>query len=174
MNYYLEGSKKYATFSGRATRAEFWYFMLFNIIVTIILSFVDEIFGTTFPESILGLFGTIYTLIALLPSWALAVRRLHDINKSGWWILLSLIPIIGGFILLIFYCIDSKGNNEYGINKKGNTPSFENEHEINKNGNTPSFNSDSISELEKLSELKDKGIITQEEFDNKKRQILGF
>ena len=159
MNYYLEGFKKYATFSGRATRAEFWYFMLFNIIVTIILSFVDEIFGTTFPESILGLFGTIYTLIALLPSWALAVRRLHDINKSGWWILLSLIPIIGGFILLIFYCIDSKGNNEYGINKKGVTVS---------DGNY------SISELEKLSELKDKGIITQEEFDNKKRQILGY
>ncbi len=159
MNYYIEGLKKYATFSGRATRAEFWYFTLFSIIITIVLTIIDEVMGTTTPEGILGILGSIYGLLVFLPSLAIAVRRLHDINKSGWWILISLIPIIGSIILLVFYCTDSKGNNEYGINKKGVTVS---------DGNY------SISELEKLSELKDKGIITQEEFDNKKRQILGY
>lgn len=118
MNWYLHVLKNYATFDGRATRSEYWYFVLFNTIISIALSIIDEIATG-------GILGIIYCLAVLIPFIAVATRRLHDINKSGWWQLIVLIPLIGVIVLLVFFCTDSKENNLYGLNpKNSNTPAI--------------------------------------------------
>ena len=119
MNYYLSVLKQYAVFSGRARRKEYWYFVLFNIIASFILGFIDGMTGTFNVEIGLGLLGSIYTLAVIVPSIAVSVRRLHDTGRSGWWFLIILIPIIGPLTLLVFFIFDSQPEeNEYGINPK--------------------------------------------------------
>ncbi len=123
MNYYLAVLKKYAVFSGRAQRAEYWYFFLFNIIIGIILGIIDEIIGFS-AEAGVGMLGGIYSLAILIPSIAVAVRRLHDTNHSGWWLFTSLIPFVGAIILFVFMVRDSQPDqNQYGPNPKGVTTS---------------------------------------------------
>ena len=119
MNYYVDVLKKYAVFDGRARRKEYWYFFLFNIIITIVLVIIDGSTGTLNPEAGIGLLGGIYALAVLLPAIAVAVRRLHDTDRSGWWLLISLIPLIGAIVLIVFLATDSNpGNNQYGVNPK--------------------------------------------------------
>lgn len=114
MNDYINAWKNYVNFQGRARRRAYWMFVLFNIIAIILLAVIDGVIGTG------GLLGGLYTLAVLLPSLALSVRRLHDIGKSGWWILLGLVPFIGAIVLLIFAVMDSQpGANQYGPNPKG-------------------------------------------------------
>lgn len=114
-SWYLEALQKYVEFEGRARRTEFWTFVLVNFCISIILSVLDATIGMGF-----GFIGTLFSLAILLPSIAVAVRRLHDIGKEGWWILIGLIPIIGWIILLYFYIQDSEaGANAYGPNPKG-------------------------------------------------------
>lgn len=99
--------EKYACFSGRANRAEFWYSYLFNFIVTTILGFI--------PGKVGMIIQIIWWLAVLLPTLGVAVRRLHDINKSGWLLLLSLIPIVGIIILIIWWCKEGdKAENQFG------------------------------------------------------------
>ena len=113
MNWYLEVLKKYAVFNGRARRKEYWYFVLFNFIINIVLSGIDSV------TSGVGILPGIYTLAVLIPSIAVLVRRLHDIDRTGWWVLIGLIPIIGWIVLLIFAVQDGKpGENQYGSNPK--------------------------------------------------------
>ncbi len=120
MNWYLEVLKKYMVFTGRASRSEYWYFALFNLIIIIILSIIDGATGNFNPNMGLGLFGTIYELAVLLPTIAVAIRRLHDTNRSGWWLLIGFVPIVGGLVLLAFMIFDSHpGTNQYGPNPKG-------------------------------------------------------
>ena len=121
MNWYLEVlKKKYAQFSGRARRKEYWYFALFNVIISIALSVLDVVLGTYSKGGGIGLLDGIYTLAILIPAIAVTVRRLHDTGRSGWWLLIGFIPLIGGLILLFFMVLDSKpGANEYGENPKG-------------------------------------------------------
>ncbi len=115
MNWYLEVLKKYAVFDGRAQRAEYWYFALFSIIISIVLVIVDGATGSFNEETGFGLLSGIYTLAILIPTIAVGVRRLHDTNRSGWWILIGLIPIIGFIILIVLFVIDSdQGENQYG------------------------------------------------------------
>lgn len=122
MNWYLEVLKKYAVFSGRARRAEYWWFVLFNIIIGLALGAIDGVTGTYSSEAGLGLLGGLYTLAVLLPGIAVTVRRLHDTGRSGWWFLIFLVPVIGAIILLVFMVLDSKpGQNQYGANPKGTT-----------------------------------------------------
>ena len=116
MNYYLSVLKKYAVFSGRARRAEYWYFVLFNMIIGIVLGIIDGAIGSG------GILGGIYPLAVLIPSIAVSVRRLHDTNHSGWWLLINLLPLIGTIILVVFLVRDSQpGKNQYGPNPKGMT-----------------------------------------------------
>lgn len=118
MNWYLEVLKKYAVFSGRASRKEYWMFALFNGIIYLLLVFVTKFAGSAIGDDPLILTGP-YSLAVLLPSFAVAVRRLHDIDRSGWWISLYLIPIIGFIVVFIFHVKDSTpGDNEYGVNPK--------------------------------------------------------
>lgn len=119
MNWYLEVLKKYAVFSGRARRKEYWFFVLFNIIISIVLAVIDGVTGSFSPEAEMGLLGGIYTLAVLIPGIAVSVRRLHDTERSGWWLLIALVPLIGAIVLLVFMVQDSKpGQNQYGANPK--------------------------------------------------------
>jgi len=115
MNYYLSVLKKYAIFSGRSQRAEYWYFFLFNIIISIVLGIISTVVGD--DSSILGI---LYSLAVLIPGIAVSVRRLHDVGKSGWMLLIGLIPLIGAIWLLVLMVTDSNpGDNKYGPNPKG-------------------------------------------------------
>jgi uncharacterized membrane protein YhaH (DUF805 family) len=119
MNWYLEGLKKYATFSGRARRKEYWFFSLFNLIVTLILIAVDLTTGTFSAALGMGFLDGIYTLAVVLPCLAVTVRRLHDTDRSGWWLFILLIPLIGAIALFVFLVQDSKqGQNQFGVNPK--------------------------------------------------------
>ena len=106
--------RKYADFNGRATRPEYWYFVLFLFIANLVLALLDgAIFG--FGENAVGLLSPLFSLATLLPSLAVGARRLHDIGRSGWWLLLALIPLIGFIILLVWFCTRSEeGPNEHG------------------------------------------------------------
>lgn len=125
-NYFLDTIKnRYVDFKGRSTRSEYWYFILFVFIISIILSFVDTLLinpalGMTPAEAAKSaLLAPIFALAVLLPKIAVAVRRLHDIGKSGWWYLIILIPIIGVLVLIYFWVQDGQvGENMYGPNPK--------------------------------------------------------
>ena len=122
MNWYLGVLKKYAVFSGRARRKEYWFFALFNLLASIVLSVIDYITGSFDAALGTGLLSGIYALAVLIPSLAVSVRRLHDTDHSGWWLLIALIPLIGAIVLLVFVLQDSKpGENQYGPNPKGIT-----------------------------------------------------
>lgn len=119
MSWYLEVLKKYVTFSGRARRKEYWMFVLFNIIFSIVATVLDSVIGTRDPDTGYGIISGLYSLAVLLPGLAVSARRLHDIGKSGWWLLIVLIPIIGAIWLLVLMVTDSQpGDNEYGPNPK--------------------------------------------------------
>ena len=119
MNWYLKVLKQYAVFSGRARRKEYWMFVLFNTIFAIVAMILDNILGIA-PELIgAGPLYGLYILVMIIPSLAVAVRRLHDIGKSGWMFLIAFIPLIGGIWLFVLLVTDSKpGDNQYGQNPK--------------------------------------------------------
>ncbi len=113
MNWYIDVLKKYAVFSGRARRKEFWMFYLFYLIIVVVLGIVEWMIGI--PAILTG----IYTLALIVPTIAVTVRRLHDTGRSGWWWFIWLLPVIGGIVLLVFLVLDSQpGDNEYGANPK--------------------------------------------------------
>ena len=119
MNWYLEVLKKYAQFSGRARRKEYWFFALFSTLISLLLIMIDSATGTLRVASGFGLLSGLYSLAVLIPSLAVAVRRLHDTNRSGWWLLISIIPLIGAIVLIVFLASDSDPEtNEYGPNPK--------------------------------------------------------
>ena len=103
---------KYATFSGRARRSEYWYFTLFNVIVSFVAGILDAVIGVPATQVLVG-------LALLLPGLAVSVRRLHDIGRSGWWLLIAF-TIIGIILLIVWYCQDSDpGQNQHGSSPKG-------------------------------------------------------
>ena len=106
---------QYVGFTGRARRSEFWYWTLFQIILGVIASILDR---AIFDRNN-GAFSVVVGLALLLPSLAVAVRRLHDSGRTGWWLLIGLIPVIGTIVLIIFYVQDSQGDNKYGPSPKG-------------------------------------------------------
>ncbi|MFK4110531.1 DUF805 domain-containing protein [Streptomyces sp. NPDC002176] len=112
MHWYVDVLKKYAVFSGRARRQEYWMFTLFSFIISVVLTILDNALDINF-------LATIYGLVVLLPSLAVTARRLHDTSRTGWWILLVLIPIVGAIILIVFLASEGKPEaNEYGPNPK--------------------------------------------------------
>ena len=121
MNWFFVVVRKYAVFSGRARRKEFWYFTLFYIIFSLVLGIIDQLFGliSMIGQTPVGTLGLVYGLVLFLPSLAVWVRRLHDTGKRGWWLLIGLIPVIGLIVLLIFAVQDSDhGDNRFGPNPK--------------------------------------------------------
>lgn len=119
MSWFLAALKKYAVFEGRAQRAEYWYFVLFYVLILVGLSFVDGLAGTRKPNGGFGMLSGGFALGTLLPSIAVCVRRLHDTGRSGWWFLISLVPLLGALVLLAFTLRDSEpDSNAYGPNPK--------------------------------------------------------
>lgn len=119
MNWYLKVLKQYADFSGRARRKEYWMFVLFNMIFTIVAMILDNVLGIAMEGIGYGPLYGLYSLAMLIPGLAVAVRRLHDVGKSGWMILIALIPLIGAIWLLVLMVTDSNpGENQYGQNPK--------------------------------------------------------
>ena len=115
MEWYLMVLKKYTQFDGRSRRKEYWMFLLFNMIISYALQFVDHFIS----DSPIGYLSGIYSLAVLLPSIAVGIRRLHDVNKSGWYYLLMLLPIIGWIWLIILLATDgTQGPNQYGADPK--------------------------------------------------------
>ncbi|WP_298439393.1 DUF805 domain-containing protein [uncultured Ferrimonas sp.] len=114
MNQFIDGFKKFADFSSRARRKDYWMFYLFYFITYVVLALVDMMLGSIILTSV-------FALLTLIPGISLGVRRLHDTGRSGWWMLLFLVPLIGALVLLVFFCFDSQGDNEYGPNPKAAT-----------------------------------------------------
>jgi len=113
MNWYLQVLQKYAEFNGRARRTEYWMFVLFNFIAYVVLGIVGRIIHLPV------LLTAIYGLGVLIPSLAVSVRRLHDTDRSGWWLLVGLIPLIGVIVLLVFAIQEGQASqNQYGPNPK--------------------------------------------------------
>ena len=124
MNYYLKVLQQYADFNGRARRKEYWIYNIINSIIGGILFFLDYMLGTTIVKVAgagisLGILYLVYALLVFIPGLAVAVRRLHDVGKSGWMLLIALIPLIGPIWLLVLYLTNSNpGENKYGPNPK--------------------------------------------------------
>ncbi len=127
IDWFVKCLKNYATFTGRARRKEYWYFVLVQFIILIVAQIIDAILGTEF------VFYAIVALALFIPSLAAAVRRLHDTGRSGWWFLIALIPLIGTILLIIWLASDTKQeNNQWGhllnkANKKGEIALFFNQ-----------------------------------------------
>ena len=107
MEHFIDALKRYADFSGRADRTQYWMFVLFYIIIYVILAVIDSALGTI-------LLGLIFSLALLIPSISIGARRLHDIGRSGWWQLIALIPILGAIVLIVFFVQASDDDNQYG------------------------------------------------------------
>lgn len=117
MNYYLMALKKYAVFSGRAQRAEYWYFVLFNMLISFVFNLL-VLFDVN--ANIVFVLSILFVLVIFIPSIAVLVRRLHDTNHSGWWFFINLIPVVGMIVLIVFLATDSdSADNQYGQNPKG-------------------------------------------------------
>ena len=106
-------TEKYATFSGRASRSEYWWFTLFNCLVSLGIFFLGALFNSV--EVVFGI-SILLCLLLLLPGLAVCVRRLHDTGRSAWWLLVALVPYVGSWILLVIYCLPSDLDiqNKYG------------------------------------------------------------
>lgn len=138
MEWMLLPLRRYAQFSGRSRRKEYWMFVLLMLIIYIVAMFLDSLLGfgsttryadVTDVGASAGFYSTggIITLIAALalfiPSLAVAIRRLHDTDRSGWWILIGLVPLVGAIVLIVFYCTDgTRGPNRFGPDPKGENP----------------------------------------------------
>lgn len=120
MNYYFKLIKHYADFKGRAGRKEYWMFMLFNILFFKLTILMDFLLGTSIDKlSFGGLFFLAYSLFIFIPGLAFTVRRLHDVGKSGWFLLIGFIPVIGTIWVLKLIISDSEQvENTYGLNPK--------------------------------------------------------
>ena len=119
MNWYLNCLKKYASFEGRARRTEYWMFTLFNFIFLVAAVILDNLFKTTINGSAYGVIYFVYALAVFLPSLAVIVRRLHDIDKAGTWFFIAFVPIVGGIWLLVLECTEGiRGSNQYGEDPK--------------------------------------------------------
>lgn len=135
MHWYLEVLEKYAVFTGRSRRAEYWYFQLFNFLIGFALVFtfsflggvVTAMAGADSRAAATAADGVyiLYALATFLPALGVLVRRLHDTGRSGWWVLIGFLPFVGGIVLLVFCIQDGEpGPNQYGSNPKAGGGSF--------------------------------------------------
>jgi uncharacterized membrane protein YhaH (DUF805 family) len=117
MEWYLKVLRQYVDFAGRARRKEYWMFTLVNVIISIVLASIDSVLEISVLT--VGILGLIYSLTVLLPNLAVSVRRLHDTGRSGWWLLIGLIPLIGTIVLIVFFATEGERQpNAYGPDPK--------------------------------------------------------
>jgi uncharacterized membrane protein YhaH (DUF805 family) len=153
IEWFLAALKRYVEFSGRSRRREFWYFMLFGTLTNTFTSILDDMLGIVF-------FYAISTLGLALPGLAVGVRRLHDTNRSGWWYLLPIVNIV-------FWAQET----DPSVNRFG-PPSKTVAETSSAAPARPSFGMANLEQIEKLATLRDKGVLTDEEFNAKKAALL--
>lgn len=176
MKWFLMALKKYATFSGRSQRKEIEGFYTFSILFFIIAFILDRATGLYSKENSIGLFSGTLVLALFIPNLALIARRLHDTGRSAWWLLLYPMTIIGWFIVMGLCCLKgTPGDNAYGPNpaeegSDGNSPA---QKRTAAAPTAKAVSHDYLAELEKLADLKAKGILSEEEFQQRKSQIMG-
>lgn len=165
MHYYTDGLRRYFEFSGRATRSQYWLFslILFGILFAALI--LDQLIDDTQPEGTSLIAGLVY-LAHVIPSLAITVRRLHDIDKSGWWLLLLFVPLVGAIALLIFMCTPSTpGTNRFGT--KASQPQ-----QATTAPHSHLILNGSLHSLEKLASLRASGAIDENEYKQLKANIL--
>ena len=119
MEWFLKALRQYSDFEGRARRKEYWMYTLFYIIFAIVAIILDNILGIAMDDLGYGLLYLLYALGMLIPTLAVSIRRLHDVGKSGWMILIGFIPIIGAIWLIVLFVTEGNpGSNQYGPNPK--------------------------------------------------------
>lgn len=119
MDWFIYALRRYNDFNGRSRRREYWLYVLFYILLAIGAHFLDSLFGFADVGEVYGPIYTLFVIIMVLPSIAVAVRRLHDIGKSGWWIFVGFVPVIGFIWLLIYFVREGTiGPNQYGPDPK--------------------------------------------------------
>lgn len=120
MKYYLLALQRYGQFSGRANRSEYWYFLLFHLLFLITAVILDNVLGLAFTGTAYGIIYVVYSLVFIVPGLAVTVRRLHDIGKSGWYVLIGMIPLIGGIWMIVLLAgKGTTGENKYGPDPNG-------------------------------------------------------
>jgi uncharacterized membrane protein YhaH (DUF805 family) len=123
MQWYLKVLRQYADFSGRARRTEYWMFTLVSIVISLVLLLIDSVVIGTPPGRGIGILGAIYTVAVLLPTLAVGARRLHDTDRSGWWQLIAIVPIVGTIILIVLFALEgNRDTNKYGPDPKQLAP----------------------------------------------------
>lgn len=119
MSAFMTALRSYAVFSGRSRRSEYWYFGLFYLIFYVALAIVDGMIGSFDAKAGIGLCSGVWALAMLVPSLAVSVRRLHDTGRTGWWLLIGVVPLIGAIVLIVFFAQDGQpGSNRFGRNPK--------------------------------------------------------
>ncbi len=116
MQYYIGALKKYATFAGRASRKEFWMFLLINVLIIVGIAVLAALVqGSETLYNIVSIVYLLYIVAMILPSISVVVRRLHDTGRSGWWYFIQLVPFVGSIVMFVFLVLGSTpGNNKYG------------------------------------------------------------
>lgn len=118
MEWFLKAVKSFS-FDGRARRKEYWMFTLITVTISIVLSILDRVLGTVSGSATLGLLGTVFMLAILIQGLAVSARRLHDTGRSGWWLLICVIPFVGAFFLITLMALEGRqGENPYGPDPK--------------------------------------------------------
>ena len=167
MKWYFETLKKYAEFSGRARRKEYFLFLLWNVVIQVALSLL------------IGPLVSLYALLVFLPSIAVTVRRLHDTNHKGWWLLVSWVPLVNIPVLVFIFSKGTDGDNDYGPDPLA-VAALDAEPRpqaiLKTSTEAPATKvvqqGSMADELKKLSELKDSGILTEAEFEEQKAKLL--
>jgi uncharacterized membrane protein YhaH (DUF805 family) len=120
MQWYLKVLRQYADFTGRARRTEFWMFILFSVLISLVLALADWALGLqVLPGTTTGVLGALYGVAVLIPTLAVTVRRLHDTGRSGFWIFIGLVPVVGAIVLLVFEVMEGqRGDNAHGPDPK--------------------------------------------------------
>lgn len=172
MNAYFDGLRHYATFRGRATRSQFWLFTLFLYVLVFVGLLIDDAMGTIDDKAALFT-GLIFTA-HLLPYLAVTVRRLHDVDKSGWWMLISFVPLVGLVAMLVFLCSPSTpGPNRFGLPSGEGAAPAGYPHPGYPAAGTAASSASNVDQLEKLASLRASGAIDEGEFQKMKAGLLG-
>jgi|GEM_PF-409342 len=172
MHYYTDAMRNYAVFSGRTSRSQYWFFSQAFFIMLVVAMVIDQTLGDTTRNEPAGLFTAILYLAHLLPAISVTVRRLHDTDRSGWWVFAGFVPLIGQITLFAFLCLPSTpGANRFGSNfadDAGAKPG------PNLRGITPSNATVAapLDQLEKIASLRASGAIDEDEFKQLKANVI--
>lgn len=160
--------RRYATFSGRSTRSQFWLFTVVYMAILIVAAMLDGILMID-PSGEALIIAGIVSLVHLIPSFAVLVRRLHDTDRSGWWILTCIVPPVGLIVLTIFACTASTGPNRFGlpVGQHAGKPAYS-----PAGGHQAPPAASHLDQLEKLAALRSSGAIDDGEFERMKADLL--